>query len=105
MGQPARVAARQAALQALRQRRERQAEREKQIDASVYDLAYAFTEREQAVAAADDKASAAVGRLVALGLTHAQVVDNAGGILTLKDVGRLLALAERSSAPENDGGG
>ena len=52
MGQPARVAARQAALQALRQRRERQAEREKQIDASVYDLAYAFTEREQAVAAA-----------------------------------------------------
>lgn len=94
MGQSARVTARQAALQALRQRRERQAEREKQIDASVYELAYAFTERDEAIREADAKAAVAVGRLVALGLTHAQVVDNAGGVLMLKDVSRLLALAE-----------
>jgi hypothetical protein len=67
MGQSARVIARQAALQALRQRRERQAEREKQIDASVYELAYAFTERDAAIREADAKAAVAVGRLVALG--------------------------------------
>lgn len=96
MGQSTRVTARQAALHALRERRERQAEREKQIDASIYDLAYALTERAQAIKAADAKAAGAVVRLVGLGLTHAQVVDNAGGVLTLKDVGRLLALAQPS---------
>lgn len=96
MGRGERITARQAALEALRVRRQRQAEREKQIESCIYDLTYALAQRDLAVEAGDAAASASIGQLLALGLSHAQVVDTTGGALTSKEVARLALLSEQS---------
>ncbi len=94
MGRGERITARQAALEALRVRRQRQAEREKQIESCIYDLTYALAQRDQAIEAGDAAASLPITRMLELGLSQAQVVEAAGGVLTVREVARLAALGE-----------
>lgn len=88
-----RQVARRTVAEALAAKRAERAEREKALGDAAVELLTALAERDEAVAAAELAAGAAVKTMLGLGLSLSDVAEYCGGELDAKDLARLSRVA------------